>query len=114
MNCGILITDIDENFTMLEANDYYFEMIGYTREEVRDIFGNSGISHTTPEKRVAFLEYFNKCIQENPYANIAFTNKFVVKSGEEHTFQLNGKVADNEHGLRCFFLTVTDIKTKGE
>ncbi len=107
--CGILITDIDDNFTILEANDYYFEMIGYTREEVRDKFGNSGLGHTTAEKKTAFLEYFDKCIQEDPYANISFTNKFVVKSGEEHTFQLSGKVADNEHGQRRLYLTVTDI-----
>ncbi len=111
VTCGILITDVDDNFTMLEANDYYFEMIGYTREEVRDNFGNSGLNHTTPEKKIAFLEYFDICIQENPYANIAFTNKFVIKSGEEHTFQLNGKVADNEHGQKRLYLTVTDITT---
>ncbi len=109
--CGILITDIDDDFTILEANDYYFEMIGYTREEVRDNFGNSGLGHTTPEKRTAFIEYFDKCIQENPYANIAFTNKFVIKNGEEHTFQLSGKIADNVHGQKRLYLTVTDITT---
>ncbi len=107
--CGILITDLDENFTILEANDRYFELIGYTREEVRDLFGNSGISHTTPEKKAAFLAYFDACIKDNPYANITFSNKFVVKSGEERSFQLSGKVADNEHGQKRLYLTVTAI-----
>ncbi len=111
VTCGILITDIDEDFTILEANDYYFKMIGYTREEVRDNFANRGPSHTTAEKKIAFLEYFKKCIQENSYANFSFTNKFVIKNGEEHTFQLNGKVADNEHGQKRLYLTVTDITT---
>ncbi len=111
VTCGILITDIDENFTILEANDYYFKMIGYTREEVRDIFSNSALSHTTPEKRVEFLKYFNECIQEDLYPNIKFTNKFIIKNGEEHTFQLSGKVADNEHGQKRLYLAVTDITT---
>ncbi len=109
VSCGILIIDIDANFTILEANDYYFKMIGYTREEVRDIFDNSGLKHTKPERRSEFLKYFEECISENPYANISFKMNFTTKNRETHTFQLNGKIADNEHGFKRLYVTVTDI-----
>ncbi len=107
--CGIVVAKVDEYFTLVEANDYYFEMIGYTREEVRDEFNNYGINIMTPESRIEILKYFQKQMQIAPEGLMEFTNKFTLKSGKVHTFRLNGKIAINASGEANLYASVIDI-----
>ncbi len=106
---GFLVAKLDEHFTLVEANDYYFEMIGYTREEVRDDFKNQGLSLMTPEKREETVTYFKKQMQENPKGQMNFTTPFTTKSGEILVFEFNGKVAEDEHGELRLYTSVMDI-----
>ncbi len=106
---GILVTKLDKNFTLVEANDYYFEMIGYTREEVRDVYNNQGLCIMDPEKREDIVAYFTKQMQQNSNGLMNFTTQFTIKSGEVHTYNLNGKVAEDENGEPRLYTSVTDI-----
>ncbi len=106
---GILVVKLDEHFTLAEANDYYFDMIGYTREEVRDIFNNRGILIMDAQKRIEILEYFNRHLQENPDGLMNFTTQFTIKSGAIHTYNLSGKIAISENGEPRLYASVTDI-----
>ncbi len=106
---GIIVAKVDEYFTLLEANDYYFEMIGYTREEVRDIFKNRGINIMDTENKAEILEYLKRTIQADPNAYVEFTNKFTIKSGANHAYRLNGKLAVNENGQTRLYASVIDI-----
>ncbi len=107
--CGILVTKIDENFTIVEANDYYFDMIGYTRTEVRDVFNNQCIQNMNTESAINFKKYFNEKMKTDPYSHIEFTNKFTPKHGEEHTYLLKGKVANNEKDEKQLYFSMMDI-----
>ncbi len=106
---GIIVTKLDEYFTLVEANDYYFDMIGYTREEVRDVFENRGTSIMDPGSLTEILSYYSHQMQADPNAPMEFTTKFTLKSGKVHTYKLSGKVAMDEHGEARLYTSVTDI-----
>lgn len=38
----ILVTKADSDFTIVEANEEYFKLIGYNKEEVWEVFQNRG------------------------------------------------------------------------
>ncbi len=106
---GMIVAKLDEYFTLVEANDYYFDMIGYTREEVRDIFKNRGVNLMDPEGKAEILEYVGNAIQNDPDAYIESTNKFTLQSGEERIYKMNGKIAVNESGQTRLYASITDI-----
>ncbi len=107
--CGLLITEVDENFTIVEANDYYFDMIGYTREEVRDKFQNCGVNLMDESSRADILKYFEKQMAENPEAELEFVSRFTTKDGSDNTYRLIGRIIVNENGKTRLCLSSTDI-----
>ncbi len=106
---GLIVTLPDEEFTIVEANDYYFEMIGYTREEVRDLFANQGLGLMTAESKKEIKEYVLRQMQIDPYAPLEINGQLCLKSGEIHTYQFNGKLAVNENGDSRFYASVFDV-----
>ncbi len=107
--CGLLIAEMDEHFTIVEANDYYFEMIGYTREEVRDKFKNQGLMIMNPESKNYLLKYLAERAETDPYGQMEYTSTFTTKSGSNNSFRLVGRIAASEHGRNRIYLSVTDI-----
>ncbi len=107
--CGLLIIKVDERFTIEEANDYFFEMIGYTREEVREIFGNYGMNIVSAQNKAKISNLFAEHMQNDAASVISIDNKFVVKSGKEHLYRLNGKVAINENGKVRLYVSMIEI-----
>ncbi len=45
----------------------------------------------------------------DPYALMEVTTKFIIKSGEERSYRLNGKVAINENREARIYASVIDI-----
>ncbi len=107
--CGLLISEIDECFTIVEANDYYFEMIGYTRDEVRDLFRNQGLTIISPSSRAGVVKYFSEQMQTNPYAPLEYTVKILTKFGKENTYHICGKLTISETGKQRLYMSLTDI-----
>ncbi len=106
---GIVISKFDENFTIVEANDYFFEMIGYTRAEVSDVFNNQGISIMTPKSKEEILNYFKDRMQLDTSQLMESRSYFITKSGEVRLFRLKGKVAINENGETRVYVSVIDL-----
>ncbi len=106
---GIVVAEIDESFTIVEANDYYFDMIGYTREEIRDHFDNKGINILSNDSKTKVQTHFKKQMQRDPNGHIEYIFKFVIKSGEERTFRLSGKVSISEKSTQRIYVSVMDI-----
>ncbi len=106
---GIIVAKIDECFTIVEANNYYFEMIGYTREELRDTFDNRGISLISDDSRQEVLDYFNKQIKINANSYMSFICKVVSKSGNIHKYKISGKIAVNANGEPLIYASVIDV-----
>ncbi len=109
--CGLLITEVDDEFSIVEANDYFFDMIGYSRNEVRDLFNNKGIDiyNNKAKYRSPITKYFNRQMKKNPYAPINFTARIIVKNGDQSRFKFNGRMVVNEEGIKRLYFSVVDI-----
>ncbi len=107
--CGLLIAEVDEYFTIVEANDFYFDMIGFTREEVRDKFQNRGINLMDESSREEVLKYFENKLSTDSTSQFEFISKFRTKAGKDSTYQLSGKMIVNENGKMRLYFSSTDI-----
>ncbi len=112
--CGILISKLDEWFTMTEANKSYFDIVGFTREEIRDIYGNRGLDMIDPQDKIAITQYFNKQMKLSPDEPMEYVCKTITKGGKYKTVQLRGVVATNEIGQARLYFSVTDITDYAE
>ncbi len=106
---GMVLAKMDESFTIIEANDYFFEMIGYSRKEVRDLFSNKGINLMSTESKDEMLAYFKGEVELNPDTLLEFITKFKLKNGSMHNYKLSGKVELNEEAEQMIYTSVTDI-----
>ncbi len=106
---GIIITKLDDEFTLVEANDSYFDIIGYTKKEVRDLFQNSGLKLIHPENRAQAKSYFTKEFHTNPQQNIMFVCRCVTKDRGYISVQLTGRIAQDEKGTQRLYISVTDV-----
>ncbi len=106
---GIIVTKLDNSFTIVEANDYFFDMIGYSREEIRDLFNNRGLNIMDPNSRLEIMNYYRHQMETDPQALMEFTSKFTSKANKEHTYRLSGKTAINENGVTRLYTSVVDI-----
>ncbi len=107
--CGILIAKIDEHFTMAEANDGYFEIVGYTKEELRDVFANRGIETLHEDDRDNIAKHIRDQIEENERGMFDVTCRMVNKEQSYIVVQMRGKTAENERGEKRLYLSITDI-----
>ncbi len=104
--CGILITKADEHFTIVEANEGYFDLIGYTKEEVRDLYKNRGIDTLHPEDKAIALNYFTK---EANTGQFSFVCRLVHKQNSYRVVQFGGKISINEQGQKQLYFSLMDI-----
>ncbi len=109
--CGILITKADEHFTILEANQTYFDIIGFTREEVRDLYNNHGMDMILPQDRIALMEHFHAELQNDPEKSMEFVCNIVAKESAFKTVQLKGKLLVDEEGKLRLYIVLTDISS---
>ncbi len=109
--CGILVSKIDEYFTIIEANEGYFDIIEYTRQETAEIFKNHGIKLLHPEDGINALKYFTKRMKEDPTGQLEFVGRVHSKNNGYKIAKLNGKVSHNEKGENRLYFTFTDITT---
>ncbi len=107
--CGIVICKIDEHFTIIEANDCYFDIIGYTREEVRTLFQNRGMERVQPRDRAIAAEYIIGKSKIDPDTTLEFVSQIITKNNEAKTIKLNGTFTQNEKGEARIYFAVTDL-----
>ncbi len=109
--CGILITEADEHFTILEANQTYFDIIGFTREEVRDLYNNQGMNMILTQDRIALMEHFQTELQNDLEKSMEFVCNIVAKELAFKTVQLKGKLLVGEDDKLKLYIVLTDISS---
>ncbi len=109
--CGIVIADPDEYFTVLEANQGYFDITGYSKEEFREIFQNRGGELIHPEDLQATRRYYEQNVIKDPLTAHSYICRTTTKSGNYKTIQLNGKLAIDENGNRRLYFSIIDISS---
>ncbi len=109
LTCGIIVLEVNQTFTVIEANDAFFDLIGYTKEEFRDTFNNQGIHLIHPQDVENLLNYMNYMLEDDHFGQIEYVCRYVTKNQETKLAQLSGKGAINEKGEEKLYLTLTDI-----
>ncbi len=112
--CGIQILEMDATLTVVEANDGYFDLVGYTRQEVRELFANSGAAMIHKEDMKKIREYFVKEMQSNADEPFDFVARLRHKQQEYIAIQIVGKTAINEHGVKRLYCALTDVSAHAE
>ncbi len=107
--CGLLIIEANNSFTIIEANDYFFDVIGYTREDVRDLFNNEGIGLLDKNSRRLWSLYFKRQMRRDPFAPVEFSVRHTTKDGNVIRIKFNGKMIINENGLKRIYFSIIDI-----
>ncbi len=107
--CGILIAELKDGFRIVEANEGYFNLIGYTKEEVRDLFQNNGLETIHPDDRNETFEDQLKKAYDDPTGRYECVCRLVNKYTGYKTVQCDGRIAVNESGETRLYLSIVDI-----
>ena len=76
---GMQICDFNANFTIRYANDSFYEMIGYTREEVKELFANLHTEFVYDEDIEKLNFEIDKQLKNRPCFSVEY--RLVHKSG---------------------------------
>ncbi len=104
--CGIIVCSLDQSFNILEINDGYCRITGYSREEVRDVFGNKGINTIYPDDRIGLLEYFQSILGSSQQGNYQYVARAFSKDKGILTLQLGGRIFNDK--IYVTFMDITE------
>ncbi len=107
--CGIVVAKLDSAFTLVEANDGYFEILGFTRRELRDIFGNSGKDLLHPADKVRAAKYIEEKMKTSPDGQISIVCRVMTKNNGYKLAQFSGKISKNENNQNRIYCSFVDI-----
>lgn len=106
----------DEHFTVIWANDYFYELIGYTKDEYESLYHNHVDEYfkDSPEEVAKMgqiiLEAYNN--DEDGYE---FECKMHVKGGKYTWIRVTGRFTDELHeGIPVIYTIYTDITSLKE
>ncbi len=110
--CGIIIAEMDEYFTILEANEGFFDLVGYTKEEIKKIFNNRAFQMIHPEDSFttanSLIDHYT-IIPTGAYDVIC---RIVHKYEEYRTVQINARISVNARGKERWYMVLTDVSDK--
>ncbi len=104
---GIVITAADEDFTILFANQGYYDMIGYTREELIGFNKMRGVAVLHPAEA--------QSVRETVKQQLLQSGSFCVKAKLSHKTKgyiggyLSGKLSVMENGEARVYIVIVDL-----
>ncbi len=105
MNDGVVVALADEHYTVIESNEGYHKLIGYSREEIRDLFQNQGAKTIHPDDLAVSIDNFKTQLAESDDGSFRLKLRLVQKIHGWIWVMFNGKVTPD--GRICF--TIIDI-----
>ncbi len=106
---GVATICYDDKFTILYANDEYYKIGGYTKEEVETIFLNQGINFIHPEDRIKLSQTIANQVLNGNVINAEF--RIVKKNGEVAWIMLKAnRIPDKGEAaiFQCVFIDITE------
>ncbi len=104
---------LDEHFTMVWGNDYYYQLIRYPKEEYEALFQNRPDLyypyHDYGDELQKINDYITEVLQagENQYS---ITTRMPIKGGGHLWVQMHGIFTDNMYqGHRISYTVITDV-----
>ncbi len=105
--CGILIASADPDFTITHANKGYFDLVGYNKEEIYDLFSNKGVLTLHPEEIQAATLSFNEQVQANANQSFSIKTRLVNKTHGYKWVHFSGRLTlDNNEETKIYILLV--------
>lgn len=104
---GIVIAASDENFTILSANQGYYDMVGYSREEHTAAFHNSGMATLHPEEALTAAISAREQLSQ--------TGTFSITARLHHKFlgyiwgHFSAKLAAADDGTDQLYIVLVDV-----
>ena len=93
----------------MEANDEFFELVGYTREDIRDLFNNKGFNTLhEDDKSLAALSLMEQ-VKTNHNGKFGVTCRVVNKNSGYTTIHYSGCIIKDENGKSFFYFLLSDI-----
>lgn len=109
--CGLIKIAYNSDMSLLYANDFFYTLYGYTREEYTELFGNKTLARVHPDD----LQRLKAAIARQQSMGIAlrFEYRIIKKDGSIGWILLNGKmnITENQIIYLCSCLDVTSMKT---
>lgn len=105
----------DEHFTVIYANSYFYELIGYSKEEYESLFHNHVDEYYSDSKET--LIYMSKIIldaYENKEPGYEFECSMPVKGGETLWIRVTGRFTDEVYNeipvIYTIYTNITSLK----
>lgn len=109
INSAILIANADADFTITHANQGYFDLIGYTREEVLANFQNKGLATLHQDEAELAAYGLLTQIKATTEATFSVKTKLVSKSEGYKWVHFSGRLHKGADGFEKFYFSLVDI-----
>lgn len=103
---GIVITAADEHFTVLFANQGYYDMVGYTREELLGLYHKVGLSALHPEDAQRVKHAVTEQMQQS--GSFSVKAKLCHKTKGYIWGQFSGKLSVTPAGETHIYIVIVD------
>lgn len=103
INAGVLYCKNDEHSTILYANDYFYQMIGYEKDEFAILFSNRFADLVLDD-----VSYILKTIDEKIARGEDLDYEFRMRNKQGDIFWVHD-TAKYEHENNCWYVTIMDI-----
>lgn len=107
VDCGVMIADIETDSTIIYANDYLYEMFGYTKQEFTERCGNKAGAVISHEEKQRVKGIFSR--QTGAGGDIKADIRGRRKDNTTIWINLSCHKIQLHTGLSAYFCTVTDV-----
>ncbi len=104
---GILISKADESFTITHANKGYFDLVGYSKEELYEKYENKGVLTLHPDDIADGLRTFAEQTLRDGFFSIQA--RLANKSKGYNWVHFSGRIVDNKQGEKQICYLIVDI-----
>lgn len=109
---GLLVARPDAEFTILQANQGYFDLLGYTKTEVAERFENKGLRTLHPADVKDALDAFMTQVQQHADHTFCVKTRLLGARSDALWVSLSGRWdIDGQDGGQIYFL-ITDISAQ--
>lgn len=109
---GVFDCQCNTFFTLIKADDSLYELLGYTKEEFKDLFNNQLLFSIYEEERAQISKEIRSQVEQNGV--FMYENRLVCKGNILKWVWISAQLMRDDHGecyYHCIFHDITDNKT---
>ncbi len=106
---GILLVKNDESFTISQANHGFFDLVGYTREDLRERFSNKLMAMLHPEDAQKTFDMLSFRMTTSSTSAFSVSSRIANKYLGHKVIQFSGMLMADGNGSEDICFVLTDI-----